>query len=197
MLVFRLLLKPTEVFQTLSTAKPSAAAVFFGLSLWLIAIPPLFAYIGSSHFGWRLGAGQPLLLPKNVLIAISSIYFVAILFGFFSSALISRWMSWTYGARHSLGIHFAMITVIGTPLAVGSVIHLYPNAFINVLVFVPIVIWSMYLLYRGLPVVLQTTPEQGMLMASALIGYLLVAAVSLLGLFVILWGHGIGPSVGI
>ena len=197
MLVFRLLLKPTEVFQSLSTAKPSAPEVFFGVSLWLIALPPLFAYFGSSTYGWRLGAGEPLLVPKSTLVLICLVYFVAILLGFLSTAFISRWMSWTYGARHSLGIHFAMITVIGTPLAIGSLVHLYPNAFINVLVLVPIVLWVMYLLYRGLPVVLQTTPEQGMLMASALIGYLLVAAVSLLGLFVILWGHGIGPSVGI
>jgi ABC-type Fe3+ transport system permease subunit len=65
------------------------------------------------------------------------------------------------------------------------------------LVFIPTVMWSMYLLYRGLPVVLRISPERGMLMASALIGYLLVAAVSLLGLTVALWGSGIGPSIGV
>jgi hypothetical protein len=36
-----------------------------------------------------------------------------------------------------------------------------------------------------------------MLMASALIGYLLVAMVSLLGLLVAMWGRGIGPSIGV
>jgi hypothetical protein len=35
-----------------------------------------------------------------------------------------------------------------------------------------------------------------MLMASALIAYLLVGLVSLLGLTVALWGNGIGPSLG-
>ena len=75
-------------------------------------------------------------------------------------------------------------------------IHLYPNAFINVLVLVPTLIWSMYLLYRGLPVVLHTGPNRGMLMASALIAYLLVAAVSLLGVTVALWGSGLGPLIG-
>ena len=197
LLIFRLLLKPNEVCQVLANTKPSASSVFFGISIWLIALPPVFAYIGSSSLGWRLGAGEPLMLPGSTLASISFVYFAAILFGFVSAALLSRWMSYEYGARHSLGIHFAMITVVGTPLVVGSVVHLYPDAFINVIVFVPAAIWSMYLLYRGLPVVLQTTPEQGMLMASALIGFLLVAAVSLLGITVVLWGHGIGPSVGI
>jgi hypothetical protein len=75
-------------------------------------------------------------------------------------------------------------------------VHLYPHAFINVIVLVPAVIWSMYLLYRGLPVVLNTDPGRGMLMASALIAYLLVAWVSLLGITVVLWSRGIGPTIG-
>ena len=106
-------------------------------------------------------------------------------------------MAATYGARHSLGIHLAMITVVGAPLAIGSIIHLYPDIFINILVLVPVLIWSMYLLYRGLPIVLHTTPERGMLMASSLIGYLLVALVSLLGITVVLWIYGMGPSMGV
>ena len=84
-----------------------------------------------------------------------------------------------------------MMTVVGTPPAVASVIHLYPHVVINVLVLVPALLWSMYLLYRGLPVVLQTSPERGMLIASKLIGYFLVVAVSLLGLTIVLWGRGI------
>jgi hypothetical protein len=105
-------------------------------------------------------------------------------------------MAVTYDASQSLGRCFALMAVVGAPLAIGSVIHLYPNAFINVLVLVPTLIWSMYLLYRGLPVVLHTGPNRGMLMASALIAYLLVAAVSLLGVTVALWGSGLGPLIG-
>ena len=60
---------------------------------------------------------------------------------------------------------------------------------------VPTLIWSMYLLYRGLPIVLKTDPARGMLMASSLIAYLLVAWVSLLGITVVLWSRGIGPRI--
>jgi hypothetical protein len=196
-LLFVLLFRPTAVFNELSATRPSAYAVFFRLALWLGLIPPIFAYIGASLFGWRLGAVEPIFFSSGTLLAISIAYFLTLLFGFVSSAIVSQWMASTYGARHSLGIHFALITVVGAPLAVGSVIHLYPHVFINILVLVPTLIWSMYLLYRGLPIVLQTGPERGMLMASSLVGYLLVAAVSLLGITVVLWGQGIGPRVGI
>lgn len=196
-LLFELILRPNAAFDQLSHTRPHANDVFFKLTLWLLALPPIFAFIGTSQFGWNLGAGETLILPRKVITLVCLAYFAALIFGFLSAAAIARWMSWTYDARHSMGIHFAMMTIVGAPLAAGSIVHLYPHAFINVLVLVPIVIWSMYLLYRGLPIVLNMKPERGMLMASAIIGYLLVAAVSLLGLTVVLWGHGIGPRVGI
>ncbi len=197
LMVFRLLFQPTAVFKELAEIKPSPWAVFFKLALWLGLMPPVFAYIGAAKFGWRLGTVEPLLLQKEILIGVSLAYFCALLLGFISTSIVSQWMATTYGARHSLGIHFAMITVVGAPLAVGSIIHLYPNVFINILVLIPALIWSMYLLYRGLPIVLHTPPERGMLMASSIIGYILVALVSLLGITVVLWIHGMGPSMGV
>ena len=64
-------------------------------------------------------------------------------------------------------------------------------------VLVPILIWVIYLLYRGLPIMLGTGPERGMLMASALVAYLLVAWVSLIGITTALWRFGLGPVMGI
>ncbi|MDH4260491.1 MAG: YIP1 family protein [Gammaproteobacteria bacterium] len=189
------LFRPKAVFDALAVNEPSAAKVFFGFALWIGVLPPLFAYIGTMNFGWRLGV-EPVFLPQHMVLAISAAYFAALLLGFLSSAVIARWMAITYDASQSLGRCFALMAIVGAPLAVGSVIHLYPHAFINVLVLVPTLIWSMYLLYRGLPVVLQTGPNRGMLMASALIAYLLVAAVSLLGVTVALWGSGLGPLIG-
>ncbi len=196
-LLFRLLFQPTAVFEELSDIRPEPHAVFLKFVLWLAIIPPVFAYIGASNFGWRLGAAEPLFVPAGDLVVISIGYFFALLFGFVSTAIVAQWMASTYGARHSLGIHFALVTIIAAPLVVGSVMHLFPHIFLNIVVLIPTLMWSMYLLYKGLPIVLRISPERGMLMASALIGYLLVAAVSFLGITVALWGRGIGPSIGV
>lgn len=186
---------PAQVFAGLADNVPSAARVFFGFALWLLLLPPVFAYIGTVTFGWRLGVA-PIVLPQPVVVAISVAYFLLLLFGLLSTAIIAKWMAKTYGASESLGACLALVAVVGVPLAVGSAAHLYPHAFLNVLVLVPALMWSMYLLYRGLPIVLRTDPGRGMLMASALIAYLLVAWVSLLGLTVVLWSRGIGPRIG-
>ena len=180
-------------FQAVALESPPASRVFFRIALWLGLLPPLFAYFGTLKFGWRTGV-EPVYLPQSTVLAICIAYFGALLFGYLSSALIARWMA-TCDASQSFGRCLALMSIVGAPLAVGSVIH-HPHAFLNVLVLVPVLIWSMFLLYRGLPVVLATGPNRGMLMASALIAYLLVALVSLLGITVALWGHGIGPSIG-
>jgi hypothetical protein len=188
------LFHPQRAIAEIGAHPPSSARAFFGAALWLGLCPPLFAYVGTTVFGWRLGVDTMFLAPRTVL-AIAVAYFVMLLVGFLSTALVARWMSDTYGADGSLERCIALVTLVGTPLTVGSIVHLYPNAFVNVLVLVPTLIFSMYLLYRGLPIVLKTDPGRGMLMASSLIAYLLVSWVMLLCITAVLWSHGVGPQV--
>lgn len=191
----KILFAPSEAFQAVAAESPPASRVFFRFALWIGLLPPVFAYVGTTLFGWRLGV-EPVFLPPSTVLAISLAYFVALLFGFVSGAAVARWMAVTYDASQSFGRCLALMAIVGAPLAVGSVVHLYPHVFFNVLVLVPVLIWCMFLLYRGLPVVLATGPNRGMLMASALIAYLFVAFVSLLGITVALWGSGLGPQIG-
>ena len=103
----------------------------------------------------------------------------------------------TYGASKRLGTYFNLFTVVYLPLLVASIAHLYPNAFFNLLVLLPTLIWCMNLLYRGLPSALEISPQRGMLMASALVAWLLVGAVTILGLSVALWTIGLGPAIAV
>lgn len=176
---------------------PPSLQLFFSYTLWLLMLPPLFALVGGQSFGWRLGAESPLVVPFSVLVLISVAYFGVLLFGFFSTVFISQWMATTYGASRDLGRHIALVSIVGQPLVIGSSAHLFPDVFFNVVVLIPAMLWSMYLLYSGVPILLDTPAERGMLLSSALLGWLLVAAVSLLGLSMMLWVSGFGPAVAV
>ena len=197
LLPLRSLIKPRQVFEDLASNVPSPVQVFLTSVLWLALLPPLFSYVGTGEFGWRLGTVLPVMLDDATRLYVAGAYFVVLLAGFFSAAMISRWVAVTYDATRDLGAHFSLLTIVAAPLSIASAVQLYPDVFLGVLVLVPAIIWSLFLLYRGLPVVLRTTPEQGMLMASVVVGYLLVAAVSLLGLTVFLWVLGVGPALGV
>ena len=188
------LVDPQAAIAEIAARPPSSARSFFGAAVWFGLCPPVFAYVGTRLFGWRLGV-ETLFLPPQTVLEIAAAYFALLLFGFLSTAFVARWMASTYGADGSLQRCIALVTLVGAPLTIGSVVHLYPNAFVNVIVLVPTLIWSMYLLYRGLPAVLKTDPGRGMLMASSLIAYLLVSWVTLLGITAVLWSRGIGPQV--
>lgn len=188
---------PDQGFAEAARMDPAWDWVLLRFTLLLLVMPPLFSFIGGSSFGWRLGADQPLFLGDSALLIISVAYFAVLLFGFITTALISHWMASTYGASRSLGKHFMLVSIVGAPLAAGSAAHLFPDVFFNLLVMIPAIIWSMYLLYKGAPVILETTPEQGILLASSLVGWLLVAAVSLLGISMMLWTNGVGPLLGV
>ena len=69
------LLHPQTAFSAIAVDPPSGMRVFFGASLWLGLCPPLFAYVGTTLFGWRLGV-EPLFLHRGTALAISAAYFV-------------------------------------------------------------------------------------------------------------------------
>lgn len=196
-LPFSILTDPGTILRDLArSGSPLAASVRVWLPV-LLLLPPVCATIGGITFGWRLGTAEPLYLDFTQGVTISFFYLLALCFGFFTTVLLARWMAQTYGADASFDTCTALFTVVCAPLSVASVAHLYPHVFFNVLVLIPAVIWSMTLLYRGVPVVLGIPPERGMLMSSALVGWLLVAAVSLLGISSMLWTAGLGPAIRI
>lgn len=191
------LFSPGSVLRELARDESTLASrLQYCLALMLL-LPPLFSCVGGVVFGWRLGASEPLRLELEQGIVISFFYLLSLCFGFFGTVIIARWMGRTYGAEAPVSVYLSFFTVVSAPLAVASVAHLFPHVFFNVLVLIPAMIWCMMLLYRGLPVVLQIPPERGMLMSSALVGWLLVAAVSLLGISVGLWTVGLGPAIRI
>ena len=196
-LLFSLLTDPGDTLLALARSDHARTQSVGHCLPLLLLLPPVCAAVGGVVFGWRLGTSEPLYLGTGQTITVSLLYLLALCFGFFSTVLLARWMGRTYGAVVSLEAYFAFFTVVCAPLAVASLAHLFPHVFFNIMAMIPAVIWSMTLLYRGLPVVLHIPPERGMLMSSALVGWLLVAAVSLLGISAALWTAGLGPAIRI
>lgn len=191
------LISPGKVFQEIAAGNELVIYAVHRQTFKLVILPPVFAWVGSTVFGWRLGTADPIYLENTARIIVSFFYAMALGFGYISTVLLARWMAKTYGSNTDIQVIGALITVVVAPLSIASVAHLYPQVFFNVLVMIPAVIWSMNLLYRGLPIVMDIPPERGMMMSSSLVGWLLVAFVSLLGISVSLWTYGLGPSVGV
>ncbi len=191
------LLKPSLAFQEIAKENSKAASLLQNIVPLILLAPPIFIWLGSTFFGWRMGADEAIFFDNTSRIIISFSYFAVLSLGFFSTVFLAHWMGVTYGADKPLRVYFALITVVYFPFLIASIAHLYPSAFINLLVLLPTLIWCITLLYKGLPVALEIPPERGMLMSSSLVGWLLVGVVSILGISVGLWTIGIGPAIAV
>ena len=188
---------PGRMFTMITELRPKPAEVFFGYALWIGLIPPVAAFIGAVQFGWRLGAGEPIVLSTGVAAAICLAYYVSLLAGFALASRIALWMRDAYAGQAEPGECYALIATVGTPMMLGGLLHLYPSAVWNVALLTPAFLWSVYLLYTGLPVVLKNGVERGMLMASAILGFVLTALAGFLTLIILAWTKGFGPPLGI
>lgn len=191
------LFQGSRLFDELETQPTAAITITFRDLLPLALLPPIFLFIGTQQSGWQIGAEEEIRMSTNALLLVSLSYFLVLFVGMVGLAVLLRWMAPTYDASLEYSHHLTVVATTATPMVVGSLAHLYPHVFLNMLVIIPALLWSMYLLYRGVPRLLHTTPQQGMLMASSVIGIVLVACVTLLGITVVLWTYGFGPNLGL
>jgi hypothetical protein len=71
--------------------------------------------------------------------------------------------------------------------------EVYPVLWLNMLMGLPALAYTVYLLYTGLPIMMEIPTERGFLYSSAVLAVGLIALVSLLGMTALLWGMGLQP----
>ena len=70
----------------------------------------------------------------------------------------------------------------------------YPLLWLDLLVGVAAISWSVYLMYLGIPIVMDIPEERGFLFSSAVLGVALVILICLMVGSVILWEYGAAPQ---
>ena len=159
----------------------------------LALISPIAGFIGTTNFGWQIGAGAPLKLTVPSAAQISIVYFGAILITVFVIGALISWMSETYGAKQPLPRCVAIAAYAAVPLFLVGFFQIYPVLWINFLIGLPALAYAVYLLYLGVPIVMNISAERGFLFSSAVLAVGLVALVGLLASTVVLWSYGLGP----
>jgi hypothetical protein len=103
-------------------------------------------------------------------------------------------MSDTYGANSSLTKGIVIVGLTSTPLFIAGLVGFYPVLWIDLLIGVAAVSWSVYLLYLGIPIVMGIPEERGFLFSSAVVGVALVILICMMVGSVILWDYGAAPA---
>lgn len=160
----------------------------------IITILPAYAwYFGASNVGWTIGAGRVIKLTSESAMQISLLFYLSMIVGIGILGYMIHWMAATYEAESSVatGVQIAAYTCV--PLFVCGVIGFYPILWLDISVGILAGCYTVYLLYIGVPIVMQIPKEKGFLFASAMVAVGLVMVAGMLGATVILWELGAMP----
>ncbi|MBT8434058.1 MAG: YIP1 family protein [Gammaproteobacteria bacterium] len=174
--------------QQKNSQKSSAGHVFF-----LALIPAVSGYIGTTQVGWRIGVGDPIRITGDSALSIAVIYYLALLVGVFSIGWVIHLLGKAYEVVKPIPLCIALAAYTATPLFLIGIMQVYPVLWLNMLLGLPALAYTVYLLYSGLPIMMEIPTERGFLYSSAVLAVGLVALVSLLAMTALLWGMGLQP----
>ncbi len=162
-------------------------------TLILALIPALAGFVGTSQIGWQIGTSEVVRLTASSALRIAVLYYLAMLVAVYSVGWVIHWMGKTYGADQPFSQCLVLASFTATPLFLIGIMQLYPILWLNLVLGLPALGYTVYIFYTGVPIVMQIPEERGFLFSSAVMAFGLVALVAMLAASAILWGIGIGP----
>lgn len=191
--VWGLLSHPEDEWKNIRKENCTVGKCYCSHVLLLAAIPPLAAYIGFTQVGWQVVTREVHRLTPESALWIAGLSYLAILVAVFTVGKLIHWMGQTYGAKQTLPQCIALAAYTATPLFLIGVMLLYPVLWLNLLIGLPALAYTVYLLYTGVPIIMGIPKERGFLFSTAVLAVGLVMLVAVLAATVILWDIGVGP----
>jgi len=192
--VWGLFAHPAQEWEDIRKERCSIGKCYCTHVLFLAAIPALSGFIGTTQIGWSFGSGEVVKLTVDSALTLSILTYITTLVAIFSVGWMIHWMGKTYGTEQPLPQGIALAAYSATPLLLFGMMSLYPILWLNTILGMPALAYSIYLLYTGLPTMMQVNKEQGFLFSSAIMAVGLVVLVAVLTTVVLLWGFGVGPE---
>lgn len=192
--VWGLFAHPEDEWKSIHNERCTIGKCYCSHVFILAAIPPICAFIGTTQVGWTVGTSDPVKLTPESALKLAVAFYVTILVAVFTIGKLIHWMGQTYGATQSLAQCIALAAYTATPLFLVGIMQLYPVPWVNMLVGLPALAYTVYLLYTGVPIMMDIPKERGFLFSSAVLAVGLVILVGVLAASVILWSMGIGPA---
>ena len=181
---------PESEWQIIRKENCSVGKCYCSHVLLLALLPPISFFIGFSQVGWTVGNAPVQKLTISIAAIYSILMYISILVGIFSMGAMIHWMSKTYGEQQALPRCIGLAAYTLTPLLLIGIMGLYPILWLQMLAALPALAYTVYLLYTGVPVMMDISKDKGFLFASAVLAVGLVMLVAMMAATIILWEYG-------
>ncbi|UTW11137.1 Yip1 family protein [Marinobacterium rhizophilum] len=183
-----MLYHPKEEWGSIRKEHYTTLHVFLSQISILAAIPAVSLFIGTTQVGWSFAGGNfiKLEVASALPVAIAFYFAMWVAVGFIAYAI--HWMEKTYGGNVSMDECIVLTTFTATPLFLSGLAGLYPMLWFNVIVGMIALSYTVYLLYTGVPVIMQIPEDRAFFFSSSILTVGLCVLVGLLAASAILWG---------
>ncbi len=184
---------PKEEWQSIE--KRHESGLYSLIHIMTIAlIPAICGYYAAAHIGWSIGSGEVIMLTKDSAIMLAVAMYVALIVGVFALAYLIHWMAITFDSAPSFTQSLELAAYASTPLLMVGVTALFPILWFVVLASLGAICYSVYLLYSGVPIMMNIPEEKGFIYASSVVTCGLILMVGLLAATAMMWTSGFGPE---
>ena len=184
---------PKEEWHTIEKRHES---LFYSLAhiLTVALIPSICGYYAAAHIGWSIGATDVIKLTEQSALVMSVGMYGALIAGVFALAYLIHWMAKTFDSDPSYTQSLELAAYTATPLLMVGITALFPVLWFVVTAGMLAVCYSVYLLYSGVPIMMNIPEEKGFIYSSSVVTCGLVLLVSIMAATAILWSMGFGPE---
>jgi hypothetical protein len=184
---------PKDEWQTIERKHESLT---YSLAHILIValIPAFCSYYAAAHIGWTVGAGDPIRISTESAQLMGFSMYFALIAGVFALAVLIQWMAKTFGSKPTFIQSLELSAYTATPVMMVGFVVLYPVLWLVALAGVVAICYSVYLLYSGVPIMMNIPEDRGFIYSSSVVTCGLVLFVAMLACTVMMWTTGFGPQ---
>jgi hypothetical protein len=190
----KLLVSPVAGWrQVAARPLPLVRRLAFHTLPWAL-VPAIGWYVGITTVGWQIGEEPNMRMTPESALRVCLLFYAAMVAGVLVLGYLVHWMASTYAATtSSFAKGVAIVTFTATPFFLAGLLGLYPSLWLDIVIGTVVAGYCIYLLYIGVPIVMNVPPERGFLFASAVIGVALVGIVAAMAGTALLWDFGAEP----
>ena len=162
--------------------------------LTVALIPAICGYFAAAHIGWTIGAGDPIKLTQSSAMMMSVAMYFALIGGVFALAYLIHWMAKTFDSTPNFTQSLELAAYTATPLLMVGITALFPVLWFVAIAGIVAMSYSVYLLYSGVPIMMNIEEEKGFMYSSSVVTCGLVLLVGIMAASAVMWGIGFGPE---
>ena len=184
--IWDLVYRPQRAWRRIRRQNYSLIYCYTAQLIWLALIPPVALFIGSTQMGWSLGGSAYHTLTIASALPIAIAMYFTILVGVGGLAVGIHWMERTYGSRSSFDTCMVLATFVASPVLISGVVGLLPILWLDVGVMMAAIAMSCYLMFVGVPVMMNVSEERGFFFSVSIATVGLCSLVALMVISVVL-----------